>query len=75
MKLELQVEIIGDNSVAWGKRSGTIEGEDAEAIMDGLINPDPNAISFSFPKPNGEVVFISRQLMDSAIISVNEIAD
>lgn len=70
MKIRLQVEVIGDNSVAWCKHSGVIEGDDAANMIDGLTNPDPHAGAFLFPKPNGEIVFLPKALMDRAVITL-----
>lgn len=71
-KFSLQIEVLGDNSVVWNRRSGVVEGDDAENILDGLENPDPNAGSFSFYKSNGDLVFLPKAIMDCAIVTLQE---
>lgn len=69
MKIRLQVEIIGDNSVAWCKHSAVIEGEEAQRIINGLEDWDPDA-ALAFPKPNGEVVWLTPEILKRAIVTV-----
>jgi len=70
--IKLQVEVIGDNSVAWCKHSGIISGEDAVAIRE-MINDISLLHQFSFPKPNGELVVLNNAVLQRTIITVEVI--
>lgn len=72
MKIRLQVEIIGDNSVAWCEHSGTLEGEDAEVVQE-MLNNVPQLEMFTFPKLNGDTVVLGRALLERTVITVKEI--
>jgi len=71
LRLRLQIEIIGDNGVAWSRHSDIIEGEDAEATRK-MVNDLSDIKMFSFPY-NGKLVFLNKVSLDRAVITVEEL--
>lgn len=69
MKIQLQVEIIGDNSVAWCKHSVWYTDHDAREMQE-MVNNLSELKQLSFHKPNGELVVLGPELLKKAVVTV-----